>query len=67
MSLGRSAETSRQSARGAAWLARGVAASFFVSDVEHHWQALLDYAQPELQGDEWQDADAEDQVDVGIA
>jgi cation diffusion facilitator CzcD-associated flavoprotein CzcO len=67
MSLGKVSGDIPAISEGAAWLARGVAASFFVSDVEDHWQALLDYAQPELQGDEWRDADAEDPADVRIA
>ncbi|MEZ0168746.1 NAD(P)-binding domain-containing protein [Microvirga sp. TS319] len=66
LSLGKVSGDIPAISEGAAWLARGVAASFFVSDVEHHWQALLDYAQPELQGDEWQDADAEKPAGVRI-
>jgi cation diffusion facilitator CzcD-associated flavoprotein CzcO len=38
---------------GAAWLARSIAASLYVEDVESHFQALLAYAKPKLEGDEW--------------
>lgn len=44
---------------GAAWLAEGISADFFARDIDAHWQALLDYAQPELDGSEWRDADAQ--------
>ncbi|MCZ6875616.1 MAG: NAD(P)/FAD-dependent oxidoreductase [bacterium] len=39
--------------RGASWLARALAAHFYTQDIEQHWQKLLDYDKPELQGDEW--------------
>ena len=38
---------------GAAWLAREVAAKLYAEDVELHWQCMLDYAKPELNGTEW--------------
>ncbi|MEM0906830.1 MAG: NAD(P)/FAD-dependent oxidoreductase [Pseudomonadota bacterium] len=38
---------------GAAWLARALAANLYREDVDVHYQALKDYAKPELQGDEW--------------
>ena len=38
---------------GATRLAEGIARSLFVEDYEAHFQRLLDYDQPELQGDEW--------------
>ncbi|MEZ5934531.1 MAG: NAD(P)/FAD-dependent oxidoreductase [Alphaproteobacteria bacterium] len=38
---------------GAAWLTRDIAATLYREDIEAHWQRLLDYAKPELQGDEW--------------
>ena len=38
---------------GAAWLARELAARFYVEDIEYHWQYLQDYETPELRGDEW--------------
>ena len=38
---------------GARWLARSIAATLYVEDVEAHWQGLLDYGTPELAGDEW--------------
>lgn len=43
---------------GALWLARGVAASLFIRDVDYHWEALIAYEKPELDGTEWVDADA---------
>lgn len=43
---------------GALWLARGIAASLFIRDVDYHWEALLAYEKPELDGTEWTDADA---------
>ncbi len=41
---------------GAARLADGLIRSFFVEDLEDHWQRLQDYDTPELRGDEWGDA-----------
>ena len=38
---------------GAAWLARAVAAALYAEDVAGHWQAMLDYDKPELDGSEW--------------
>ncbi|ETX27732.1 NAD(P)-binding domain-containing protein [Roseivivax isoporae] len=38
---------------GAAWLARAVASKLYSEDVGRHWQDMLDYDTPELQGDEW--------------
>lgn len=38
---------------GAEWLAREMAAKLYNEDIAAHWQALQDYAIPELQGDEW--------------
>lgn len=38
---------------GAALLAREVAAKLYKESFDHHWQRLLDYDTPELQGDEW--------------
>lgn len=43
---------------GAAWLAEGIAAGLFERDIGRHWQDLLAYSQPELDGSEWRDADA---------
>ena len=43
---------------GALWLARGIAASLFIRDIDYHWEALLAYEKPELDGTEWTDADA---------
>lgn len=38
---------------GATRLAEGIARSLFVEDYDAQFQRLLDYDQPELQGDEW--------------
>ena len=38
---------------GAAWLAREIAAALYREDIKAHWQTLLDYDKPELQGNEW--------------
>jgi hypothetical protein len=38
---------------GAAWLAREVAAKLYAEDVGLHWQGMLDYDKPELDGTEW--------------
>jgi len=38
---------------GASWLARALAAKLYVEDVEQHWQAMLNYESPELDGSEW--------------
>jgi cation diffusion facilitator CzcD-associated flavoprotein CzcO len=43
---------------GAQRLAQGISAAFWVDDIERHWANLQAYAKPELQGDEWTDADA---------
>ena len=39
---------------GAAWLAKAMAATLYAEDLETHWQAMLDYETPELDGSEWQ-------------
>lgn len=38
---------------GAAWLAREIAAKFYIENFDRYWQRLLDYDTPELRGDEW--------------
>ncbi|MCF3934533.1 NAD(P)/FAD-dependent oxidoreductase [Acuticoccus sp. M5D2P5] len=38
---------------GASWLARDIAATLYVEDIENQYTTLLDYSKPELQGDEW--------------
>ncbi|KUZ79088.1 NAD(P)-binding domain-containing protein [Burkholderia ubonensis] len=43
---------------GAQRLARGIASRLFDADREHHYDALVSYANAELQGDEWRDAHA---------
>lgn len=42
---------------GAAWLTRAIAARLYSEDIEHHWRHLQDYADPELQGDEWMESE----------
>jgi len=44
---------------GAERLARGIARSLFVEDRAQHFENLKAFDTPELLGDEWQDADAE--------
>ena len=39
---------------GAAWLARAIAATLYAEDVELHWQAMVNYSKPELDGSEWE-------------
>ena len=38
---------------GAEWLTRALAATLYSEDIETHWQGMLDYALPELDGSEW--------------
>ena len=38
---------------GASWLARDIAASLYREDIEKHWQYMVDYDTPELDGSEW--------------
>ncbi|WP_458792790.1 NAD(P)-binding domain-containing protein [Yoonia sp. MH D7] len=38
---------------GANWLARALAAALYSEDVTTHWQNILDYDTPELDGSEW--------------
>lgn len=42
---------------GGEWLGREMARKLYLEDIDHHWQALQDYASPELMGDEWQASD----------
>ncbi len=42
---------------GARLLTQSLAADLYRADVERHWQGLVDYAKPELLGDEWTPAD----------
>lgn len=53
VSLGKTSGDIPGISEGAAWLARALAAKFYAEDIEQHWQRLLDYATPELKGDEW--------------
>ncbi|MGQ7847591.1 NAD(P)-binding domain-containing protein [Granulosicoccus sp. 3-233] len=38
---------------GARWLAKSLSARLYEEDIAIHWQHMLDYSKPELQGDEW--------------
>ena len=38
---------------GAAWLTRALASKLYGEDVAAHFQGMVDYDKPELQGDEW--------------
>lgn len=42
---------------GGEWLARDMARKLYLEDIDTHWQALQDYASPELLGDEWRPSD----------
>lgn len=50
---------------GAGWLARGVAAALYSEDVTTHWQAMLDYDTPELNGSEWTPSELQPQKKKG--
>ena len=58
LSLGNLANDIPVVSEGAGRLARGIAASLFLEDRDHHWRNLEDYAEPELLGDEWPGLDA---------
>ena len=60
ISLGKTSGDIPGISEGAAWLARSLAAKFYSEDIEQHWQRLLDYATPELKGDEWTASDLPD-------
>ena len=51
---------------GAQWLARSIAATLYVEDIQAHWQGLLEYDAPELVGDEWVPSELE-AGDVSLA
>ncbi|MFD1624077.1 FAD/NAD(P)-binding protein [Azospirillum griseum] len=42
---------------GAERLADSITAALFTEDYDHHWQRLIDFATPELLGDEWTEAE----------
>lgn len=42
---------------GARWLSTRLAGLFYQDDIAHHWDVLQRYADPELDGSEWQPAD----------
>ena len=53
LSLGKLSGDIPDVSQGALWLARSIAAHFYVEDVEHHWRHMASYETPELLGDEW--------------
>lgn len=53
LSLGNLANDIPAVTEGADRLSRSIAASLFVEDRAYHHQRLIDYAEPELLGDEW--------------
>ncbi len=63
ISLGKTSGDIPGISEGARWLARALAARFYGEDIEQHWERLLAYATPELQGDEWT---ASELPDAGI-
>lgn len=42
---------------GAEWLTRALASTLYSEDIESHWQGMLDYDHPELDGSEWTASD----------
>jgi len=57
LSLGKIAGDIPKISDGAARLAEAIAADFFARDVDRYFQQAVDYAKPELLGDEWTDAE----------
>ncbi len=53
LSLGNLANDIPAVSEGAERLARAIASSLFTEDRAYHRQRLVDYAEPELEGDEW--------------
>jgi len=53
LSLGNLANDIPMVGEGARRLADAIAATLYVEDRENHWQRLVAYDEPELQGDEW--------------
>ena len=62
LSLGKISGDIPKVSDGAALLADRIAASFFTRDVGAYFQQALDYAVPELHGDEWTDAPVPDEA-----
>jgi FAD-dependent urate hydroxylase len=58
LSLGKVSGDIPAVSEGAQWLGEGIAGEFYARDIDHHWQVLQAYSRPELQGDEWTDAEA---------
>ena len=56
LSLGNISSDIPAVSEGAERLARQIVRDFFAEDLAHHWQALQDFADPELLGDELEDA-----------
>ncbi|AJY48035.1 NAD(P)-binding domain-containing protein [Martelella endophytica] len=58
MSLGKVSGDIPAISEGALWLVRGIASGLFRDELDKHWEDLLAYEKPELDGSEWTDADA---------
>ena len=67
MSLGKVSGDIPAISEGAGWLAPGLAAGFFVRTSSTIGRLYSTIRKPELHGDEWTDADAEDPADVSIS
>ncbi len=50
---------------GAEWLTRALASTLYREDVDTHWQAMVDYAKPELDGTEWTASELEATTKTG--
>lgn len=64
VSLGKTSGDIPGISEGAAWLARAIAAKFYIENIEEHWWRLLAYATPELKGDEWRESALPDEAAV---
>jgi cation diffusion facilitator CzcD-associated flavoprotein CzcO len=47
---------------GATWLAEAICGEFFTRDLDRHWTILENFSRAELLGDEWTDAEAEQEL-----
>ena len=50
---------------GAEWLTRALASTLYAEEVETHWQGIVDYAKPELDGSEWTASELETATRAG--
>ena len=51
---------------GAEWLTRSLAATLYTEDIETHWQGMVDYDKPELDGSEWTASDLDGSTKAGL-